>query len=55
MIKGDLLFDDGPHNLKEFDGIKVAMDFPYNKDTIVDYRVNNWLQFEKVINNLTNK
>lgn len=53
MIKGDLLFDDGPKNLQDFHGIKVAMDFPYNKSIAVNYRVKTWLEFEKIIQQLT--
>jgi 5'-nucleotidase len=49
MICGDLLFDDAPHNLREFNKtgrIAVAMDYPYNRDVDVP-RVSNWLEFEK--------
>lgn len=49
MIKGDILFDDGPTNLINFPNIKIAMDFPYNRNIIVNYRVSNWLEFEKCI------
>ncbi len=52
MIKGDLLLDDGPINLNEFSGIKVAYNYPYNHHVIVDYRVNNWIEFEILINGL---
>jgi 5'-nucleotidase len=51
MIVGDLLFDDAPHNLKEFSSTKrlaVAMDYPYNKDINVP-RVKNWLEFEELL------
>lgn len=47
-IKGDILFDDAPHNLISFQnegGIAVAMDYPYNRD-INCLRVSGWLQFE---------
>lgn len=47
-IKGDLLFDDAPHNLISFQeegGISVAMDYPYNRD-VNCRRVTSWLQFE---------
>ena len=52
MIKGDILFDDGPINLQNFHGIKVAMDFEYNKNVAVNYRVSNWLDFEKIIHQI---
>lgn len=46
MVIGDLLFDDSPRNLATFPNIKVAMDWNFNKDSKVDYRVKNWLEFE---------
>lgn len=49
LIKGHVLFDDGPHNLAAFPGISCAMDAPYNKGCPCDYRVNDWLSFEKFI------
>lgn len=52
MIKGDILFDDGPKNLQDFQGIKIAMDFPYNRNVAVNYRVKSWLEFEKIIDQI---
>ena len=49
MIKGDILFDDGPDNLVSFPGIKVAMHYPHNDNIRVDHRANNWLEFEKIV------
>ncbi|HZG72596.1 MAG TPA: hypothetical protein VEY51_13745 [Chondromyces sp.] len=52
MIIGDLLFDDAPHNLKEFSSTRrlaVAMDYPYNRDVNVP-RVKGWLEFEQFLN-----
>lgn len=49
MVKGDLLFDDSPTNLETFPGIKVVMDYNYNKNVNVNYRVTNWLEFEQVV------
>lgn len=49
MINGNMLFDDGPINLQNFPGIKVAMDFPYNRSVPVNYRVTNWKEFEKIV------
>lgn len=48
MIRGDLLFDDAPHNLRAFTAsgrVAVAMDYPYNRDVDVP-RVTNWREFE---------
>lgn len=54
MVKGDILFDDGPTNLINFHGIKVAMDFPYNENTPVNYRAKDWLEFEKIVHQIIN-
>jgi 5'(3')-deoxyribonucleotidase len=53
-IIGDILFDDGPHNLIAFPKTTIAMDMPYNKATPADYRVSSWLQFEKVVGQIAN-
>lgn len=55
MVKGDILFDDGPINLQNFPGIKIAMNMPYNQHVKVDYRVDNWLVFETVIHQIAIK
>lgn len=52
LVKGDLLFDDGPTNLENFYGFTVAMDFAYNRHIKADARVNNWLDFEIYVNSL---
>lgn len=52
MIIGDLLFDDSPSNLNAYPGIKVAMDWNFNKHVSVDHRVSSWLEFEEVVNKL---
>ncbi len=49
MIRGDLLFDDAPHNLVAFNKTgrtAVAMSYEYNQQVDVP-RVSNWLEFEK--------
>jgi 5'-nucleotidase len=51
MIRGDLLFDDAPHNLEAFRAtgrIAVAMDYPYNRSVDVP-RVSGWLEFESFL------
>jgi 5'-nucleotidase len=45
---GDLLFDDGPHNLKAWKAtgrIAVAMDRRHNRDADCSARVKNWKEF----------
>jgi len=49
MVRGDLLFDDAPHNLESFKTtgrIAIAMDYPYNRMVNVP-RVHSWLEFER--------
>lgn len=48
LIRGDLLFDDAPHNLQGFlatGRVAVAMDYPYNRN-VPCLRVSGWLEFE---------
>lgn len=48
MIRGDILFDDAPHNLTAFQKtgrVALAMDYPYNRDVDVP-RVKSWNEFE---------
>lgn len=52
LIKADLIFDDSPTNLESFNGIKVCMNRPYNKNAICDYRVDSWGEFYNLINRL---
>lgn len=54
MIQADILFDDSPVNLQEFNsagGLAIAMDYPYNK-FIKCERVASWLEFEIKMENL---
>lgn len=56
LIKVDMLFDDGVHNLKDFDGIKVLFDAPYNKTYDgADYRVASWKEFYILVTQLAYK
>lgn len=44
LIKGDMIIDDGPHNLKDFKGFRFLIDAPHNQDAdpeSYDYRVKN--------------
>lgn len=53
MVIGDLLFDDSPANLDAYPGTKIAMDWNFNREIKVDYRASNWLEFEKIIEKIT--
>lgn len=56
LIKVDLLLDDGAHNFKDFEGIKVIFDAPYNKTyEKADYRVAAWKEFYILVAQLADK
>ena len=57
VVQGTLLFDDAPHNLIRVPGrLSVAMDYPYNRHVVTDFRVYNrdWTQFYDVVEMLSN-
>lgn len=54
LVMGHLLFDDAPHNLEDFrksGGFTCAMDYPYNRDVVADFRVINkdWYEFYRIV------
>lgn len=57
IIEADLMFDDGPHNLKDFKGTSVMFLKEWNKmdaEGSADVVVSNWSQFIELINNIRN-
>ncbi len=42
LVQGDVLIDDGPHNLQEYPGRTIAFDRPWNKNEEATERVSNW-------------
>lgn len=50
LVRGDVLFDDAPHNLAAFApfGLPVAMAYPYNTRAVGE-RVNSWEEFLTLI------
>ncbi len=58
LVKGDVLVDDGLHNLYEGSYIKVLFDKPWNrevdKDKLTDiiHRIHNWDEIVKLIEEL---
>lgn len=57
LLMGDVLFDDYHENLRNFRGIKILMDAPYNAncdDKCFHFRVYNWEEFYKIIRELKN-
>lgn len=59
MIRGDVLIDDGIHNLVDGDYIKILMDCPYNHtydaEAMGMYRVNSWRTIRGLIRDLSNR
>lgn len=54
LVSGDILIDDGAHNIESFPGLTCLMEHPYNKveHGNPDYKVNNWEQFYNLIHSL---
>lgn len=51
LIRGDIMFDDAPHHLRNFaryGGEAVAMAYPYNQD-VPCTRVHSWAEFTKLV------
>ncbi len=59
MIRGDVLIDDGIHNLVGGDFVKVLMTAPHNKNYDAEangmIRVNNWTEIENLIPRIEEK
>ncbi len=59
LIRGDVLIDDGVHNLEGGDYIKILMTAPHNRDYDAEangmIRVNSWDEIEEVIKKLEEK
>ena len=52
LLDGDLLLDDGPHNIKQFHGQTCVMDAPYNRKVRSNYRVKSWKSFKALVEGL---
>lgn len=52
LVRGDFMFDDAPRNLKNFPGVRIMMDYPYNRDFQDCHRVRDWAEFRCLILNL---
>lgn len=56
LLDGDILFDDYHENLRNFKGVKVLRDKPYNKDCDKEcfhFRINTWKEFYQIVKELT--
>jgi 5'(3')-deoxyribonucleotidase len=54
MIRGDVLIDDGPHNLKNFQGHRILFTAPHNRNInagveLSAIRCNNWKDVQRTI------
>lgn len=57
MIRGDVLIDDGIHNLEGGDYFKILMNMPHNEDYDAEangmIRVHNWQEVREVVDRLS--
>ncbi len=52
LLKADVLFDDGIHNIQGFSGVGVLMTKTWNKNFDYSIRASNWYQFLNLIKGL---
>lgn len=55
LLKGDVMIDDNPDNLKDFEGIKILQNAPYNQNASIkeyDFRVSNFEEAYQIIQEL---
>lgn len=48
MVRGDILIDDGLHNLEDWQGVGICYTQPWNKDVEV-LRAHNWSDVDKLV------
>ncbi len=53
LLKGDIIFDDAPKFINNFDGFTVVNNRPYNQDVSADFRVydDSWNYFNYIVEN----
>lgn len=52
LVNGDLLIDDGPHNLEDFPGMTCAFDRPWNRHVGSTFRAKTWAEIEVIVKGL---
>lgn len=52
LVRGQFMFDDAPRNLRHFQGTRILMDYPYNRDFHDCYRVHSWEEFGALMEQL---
>ena len=54
LINADILIDDRPKNIKDFKGLGILFDEPYNQGVLCDARLKSWKNIPDVITSLFN-
>jgi 5'-nucleotidase len=49
IVPGDVLFEDGPHHLEAWPGVKVKFLHPYNLASEADHIVENWDDIDRML------
>lgn len=50
LLRGDMILDDGPHNLAAFEGLSIRMERPWNaSSTCHDASVGSWPEFISLV------
>jgi 5'(3')-deoxyribonucleotidase len=49
LIYGDILIDDGPHNVQNFKGLGILFNQPHNRNFSWPIRTNSWMQIVNII------
>ena len=52
LVRGDFMFDDAPRNLEHFPGVRILLDYPYNRDFHAAHRVRDWAEFARLMDRL---
>jgi 5'(3')-deoxyribonucleotidase len=52
LVKGEVLIDDGPHNISAFPGHTILFDQPYNRHMDHPHRVRSWEEIPKLVSTL---
>ena len=52
LLKGDLLIEDLPFQIKNFDGKTILINYEYNKNANPDFRANNWKEILEIVRHI---
>lgn len=52
LVRGDFILDDAPRNLRHFQGVRILMDYPYNRTFHEAWRVRHWAEAADLIRRL---